>query len=364
MMTRLLFLLGLALMVSTLTRAQTPRYRTDAGNDQLPWYQLKVGEFPPPDAAHSLDISLVEIKPAARTGIYRTQERVVEQAAKMISYRLLPGATVLRHGAPADLRDFPTGSHVTIGAFMPPESDAFSDVWTLMDTFSMDTAAGTCWRIKALELTKGVMTLTPVKDGKEGKPKEVLIDARTTLWKGTGFAQKADLGVGQDVLVNFGPGTAHLPVLDLVTDVWLDEECRTVATARQASRAQLELRRRGLAAKIDVVDNKKSELSLTFFDPGLPGLLDRFISGKTCQLAAADTALRTAEPAGGQGGPDAMTAQITRHAQLPKVLGTGGHQIIVTLPYLLEGFRPGRNVRLVDDQHSFQILPPEDRVYE
>ena len=354
----------LCLAYATLALGESPKYRTDGGDEKLAWYKLKAGEFPPPDAAHSLDISLVEIKPAARTGTYRIQDRIVEQAARMITFRILPGATVLRHGAPADLRDFPTSSHVTIGAFMPDQSDRFSDVWTLMDTFSLDVAAGSRWRIKALRLDKGLVTLARVKDGKEDKPKEVLIDARTTFWKGAGFGSQTNLSVGQEVLVNFGPGTAALPVYELVTDVWLDDESRTLATERQAARARLELRRRGLPAKVDSVDNKTSELTLTFFDPGFPGLLERFVTGKSCQIAAADSALRTAEPAGGQGGPDAMRAQITAHREVPKGQGCGGLQIVIKLPYLLEGFRPQRNVRLVDENNNFQILPPEDRVYE
>lgn len=70
------------------------------------------------------------------------------------------------------------------------------------------------------------------------------------------------------------------------------------------------------------------------------------------------------EPAGGQGGPDAMRAEITAHRELPIVQGCGGLQIVIKLPYLLEGFRPGRNVRLMDEKSGFQILPPEDRVFQ
>lgn len=376
---RFLFPLCLLLAGSFAVRAEELTYRTDGGDEKLPWYHPKPGEFPPPGSAHLMDAVLVSIVPATRSGVYRLQKDVWEQAAKLPEFKLLPGATVRRHGAPADLRDFPPGSHVTMKAFPPADSPIFSEVWSVTDTFSEDFAAGSRWRVKELDLEHGRVTLARMKEGKEREIIEIsgpgtvtprlskilVVDERTTFWKGNGFGSKSDLAVGQDLLVNFAPGICYLPCYSLLSEVFLDEESIRLAAERQADRARGELRRRGLPAQIDAVDNKKAEITVTFFDPGFPGMLDRFMTDKRIQVAVADSALRTAEPAGGEGGPDCMSGDIIEHREVPKVEGCGGVQIVIKLPYLLEGFRPGRNVRLeAANGDNFAILPPEDRVYQ
>ncbi|MCH2211131.1 MAG: hypothetical protein MK110_07500 [Fuerstiella sp.] len=349
---------GLTLAVQA--RCESPPYRTDGGDEKLAWYQLKPGEFPPADAAHSMGISLLTIHPPGRRGEFREKANLYYKAP-ITSFALLPAATVRRHGAPADLRDFSPGAHVWVGAFQNQDRQKFHQIWTLSDDFSRDVATGSRWEVTALNLDRRRVTLVRVTAGQKEKPRDVVVDPRTTFWKGTGFGNRTDLAVGRQVLVNFGPGTVSLPFIDLLTDVWLDEESVHFATERQSARTLFELRRRGLPVRVDAVNNHDPELTLTFMDPGFPGLLDLFVTGKICKIAVADSALRTYQPAGGQGGPDSFNGKIIAHREVPKVQGCAGLQIVVKPKYLVEGFRPGRSLRLMDEKSNFQILPPEER---
>lgn len=72
----------------------------------------------------------------------------------------------------------------------------------------------------------------------------------------------------------------------------------------------------------------------------------------------------TCEPAGGQGGPDAMQSDVLSVTTFPAVSSCGGVQVVLKPRLLLEGFRPARIVRVCPESGGWQfvIVPPEERV--
>ncbi len=68
--------------------AQFP-YRTDFGNESLPWYQLKPGEFPPVQSQHLVSGELLKINAAHRTGQFRT-----DVSGETVDFTMPPYATV------------------------------------------------------------------------------------------------------------------------------------------------------------------------------------------------------------------------------------------------------------------------------
>jgi hypothetical protein len=70
------------------------------------------------------------------------------------------------------------------------------------------------------------------------------------------------------------------------------------------------------------------------------------------------------EPAGGQGGPDAVGVTMNSIEGLPVGNGCGGAQMTLTVPFLLEGFRPGNILKFYPNGSSIPILPFEERMHD
>ena len=341
-----------------------PPYRIEGGDEKLPWYQIKPGEFPPPDAAHRETATLTWSNPYLRTGEYRPDSRVTDHLIRMTPFTVLPCATILFHGAPADLRDIPPGTHVHLQLFLNADKNDFTQVIALADDFSTSVAIGESYRVEELKLDQRRIILsrqsaTAATNAKSARV-EFIVDARTRLWKSRGFAEEKDLAIGQTVLVNLAVGTANLPVFPRCTDLWLDQESRTLATDRQRVSNLVELKKRGLPAYIETVDNHNPMVTLTLFASGYPELFKDLHVGKKAKLAVADESTRTIEPAGGQGGPDAIESEIIEIKSVPVRSGSSGFQIILKPQILLEGFRPRRVVRLAPP--GFDILPAEEHL--
>src|SRR4051794_41274482 len=96
-------------------RAAEPTFRTDGGDETLPWFQLQPGEFPSEGSAHAVSGELIALDHVNRTGLLRpdrddTQRRGDWDIAR--PFVLLPYGSLRLHGAPAELRDIPIGTHL------------------------------------------------------------------------------------------------------------------------------------------------------------------------------------------------------------------------------------------------------------
>ena len=159
--------LGRSLILSLLCLAAAasgadPAYRTDGGDAKLPWYELKPGEFPPNDSAHHIGGELIGLDHINRTGILRidrTDEIRRSEWDRSLAFTLLPYGSLSYHGAPAELRGIPIGTHLHGFFYWEPKGGAdgkgaFTKAVRLEDDFSFLARQQRTWKVEAVDLEK------------------------------------------------------------------------------------------------------------------------------------------------------------------------------------------------------------------
>jgi hypothetical protein len=366
-----LLALSLLLVASPAVAAEPP-FRTDGGDEKLPWFQLKPAEFPPEGSWHAVSGELISVDHINRTGMIRpdrddTQRRGEWDIAR--PFVVLPFGSFNYHGAPAELRDIPIGTHLH-GQFyadplqppakkgQQPPPTTFTRVLKFEDDFSHNTRLGRAWRVDAVAADTGTLTVTGIdKDGKaDAKPTVFKVGPATRVWKGKGFGTLADVGAGQTVQLNLTVCTLKGP--GRVTDVWIDADSRAAATARQVEVHRLYQREHGLAGWVTAVDNKKGTVEVLLFGGFDPKLVDAFAVGVPVAAAVAEDSLRTWDQINDvKRGP---ILAVDRGAAGP---GSSGVRVLFKPSNLLEGYRPGRVVRLFPADWKVDDLPREERLY-
>jgi hypothetical protein len=197
------------------------------------------------------------------------------------------------------------------------------------------------------------------------------------VWQGRGIGSLTDIKPGQSVLMNLtyctfkGPGR--------ITNLWLDEASRSLATAQQLELHRQFMRERGLPGIIEEVDNEKGIMTVALFDGFDPKLMEEFPPNGTLSVPAVPaTATKPAIP-----DPASITAavaeenlrtwdqisdrksgtliEITKGTPSP---GNSGFLIRFQPSLLLEGFRPKRIVRVWPSKWKVDDLPREERMYQ
>lgn len=323
-------------------------------------------------------------------------------------FALLPYCEVYFHGAPASLADIPLGTHLHGRFLLPPEGEPplatfdpaeakvaekylprQTHAYILEDDFSFRARRGLAWKVETVDLDKdkpdkGKLTLSAVRlqarvpsdpaagdKVPEGQPAEdtvpetvaaespafetivpeerltLDIDAATRVWKGNGGGSLADIAAGQIVQVNLGwtPNWANRGFH--AADLWLDEESRAAASERQRRVHVRHMQHFFVPAFIEHVehlDGGRGIITVTLF-----GGMDQSLYDDLCKksqllyLAAAQRTLRL--------------WRMEHHHQYGNVIeieqaadpppGSSGYQLRIRMsPQLLEGYRPGRIVRI------------------
>ena len=360
-------------------------------------YVAKLDEFPPADAGVDLAGELVTVDHVNRRGGLRLDGDFSEDryhSAPTFSFLLLPYGTVSYHGAPADLHDVPLGTRLVGRFVLPPEGDtaiepppphhkkyvpSHNRAIRLEDDFSHAVRTGRAWKLQAFDRERGQLTLIAVtaagEPAADAKPVTHSVDGATRIWQGNGFGTLDDLataaGTGAIVQVNltWHPGwenrTFHC------SDVWLDEASRQAATGRQREIHLRRMKHYWLPARIEKVDHKggsEGVLTMTllagcdpalyeaFFDNG--GVPGRMSTGVT--FAAAEPTLRT----WWQNHDLAWGSVVKRRTIENPPPGSSGIELDISTPVLLEGFRPGRFVRIGSQTGGWPRSkpPPEWRI--
>jgi hypothetical protein len=267
-------------------------------------------------------------------------------------------ARVMYHGAPAELRDIPIGTHLHGVFHEGPEvrqyaahyvpvlagSDrrgpylAFSRVSMLEDDFSRDVRLKRLWRVDTCDITAGKLTVTGLDaDGGPHASATILdIGPEARIWKHKALASLSDIQPGMKVLANltictlFGPGR--------VVELWLDDESRAAATAHQLEVHRRYQRTRGVPGRIEKVDNELGSVTVTVFPSVAPKLLEDFTAIGITRIAPAEESLRTWWPIN-----DRQSGPSIAHRAAD---GTLSVTVTVSKGRMVEGFRPGRVVRL------------------
>lgn len=345
-------------------QAAEPAYRTDTSNEKLPWYQLKQGEFPPAGSAHYISGELIAVDHVNRTGVLRqdrTGAQRTDEYDRPLPFALLPYGSVRYHGAIAELRDIPIGTHLH-GQFYQAERNGkqvFYSVLKLEDDFSHMAAAKRTWRIEELAPNKNTLTVRGIGPNDESDEKPTIFQLRpaTRVWKGRGYGSLADLAVGQTVLINLTVCTLKGP--GRCTDIWIDDESRNVATAQQGEVHRLYQREHGLAGWVNEVDNKNRIVTVTLFDGFDPALKSDFQRNQHVAAAVAEATLRTHDQINDVGRGPIVEVQETSPEP-----GSSGIRLKFKPNELLEGYRPQRILRLFGNGWHVDDLPREEQAYD
>lgn len=371
----LVFLFGVG--CAAISNAQT-EFRTDENPDpSLPWYQLQPGKFPPARSAHYFAGELIGIDHVNRTGTLRTDRTDAQSRSHWdlpVDFEMLPFGSIWYRGSPAALRDIPIGTHLHGLFYLKAPEDApakpifhnrrsieadFTRVLQLEDDFSYYQRRNHGWRIDTVDLDANSLTATSIDlQTKEavGQAKSFEILPSTRIWQGRRIATLADIAAGQVVQCNLTWATLYGP--GRCTDIWLDQESRSVASQQQFAIHRQHQRERGLAGWVDEVDNQQRTMKVTLFDGVDRSLLEDFKPDTSVTAVVAEPSLRSYDQVN-----DRKSGPLLAVNSVPRVPGSSGVQIRFQPSLLLEGFRPGRIVRVFPDGWPVNSIPLEERLW-
>ncbi len=321
-------------------------FRTDWANQQLPWYQVKPGEFPPHHSDHRVGGELIAADYIHRTGVMRR-----DGSGELMPFTMPPYASVYYLNAEADLRDVPLGTYFLFFLNQDPHGD-FTLLATMQDEYTMLANHGFAYRIDALKLGERKLEVVKQKTGDspaEVGRSELLVDEHTRVWKGDARIAVNDLAIGDVVLVNLSGTGARRP--RRCTDVWVGAQTHHQVTELQRKRHVAAIRERGLPAWIDRVEGRRLTVTLLSCEPAsLAGLFkDEGIDpakwakeNQEVHVVVADENLRSYWPVVSKRG-----GSVREYQTMPTdCYGSSGVRWVIEVDALLEGFRAGRNIRI------------------
>lgn len=360
-----------------------------------PW-----GTFPKPDTGIEAAGELVIVDQANRRFGLRLDgdfNKYRYWGGVTFNGQLLPYGEVWYHGAPADLADIPLGTRLHGRFLLPPagtpereRSKAEKEYLPLHDRaviledgMSHERRRGRAFRIDKLDIKReerthgeltsvtesGTIVLSQVQasgqplDGPPDTPKDATytLDAATHIWKGRCLGGLADLAVGQIVQVNltWSPewGNRQFHCLD----IWIDEESCNVAAERQRQRHLRRMRHYWLPGWIESIEYEADAgaiLKVAVFSGMDRTLYDEITTTDPYRaVAVSDENLRSYwQDLDYKGGHVRGT-----HLDPSPPHGRSGITLDIHISEILEGFRPGRFVRIRPRNWPNVMLPPEFR---
>ncbi len=340
---------------------------------------LQPGQFPPPNSGTYLAGELVIIDPVNRRGGLRLHG---DNGGPLHYFAMLPFGAIWFHGAPAELRDIPIGTHVH-GYFhlppvgeeatippLPPDQAQFqlkhNHAVSLEDDASFYQRRGQGWNVVSVDAAKGKINVAPtgqrVADG-INTPYTFDVNEVTRVWKARQLVALADIAPEQSVRFNLTWSQGWRDKEFTVSEIWLDDDSRQFAVELQRRRHVRYQKQHWLPGWIDHVEDNDfggGIVTLTLFggmDPSLYADL-KATQKDGCGVAVAEKTLRTwfhrSDKKIGQ------VLEWKEDANPP--LGSSGIQIRLKFTELLDGYRPGRSVRVKCHDWIFVTMPPEERV--
>ncbi len=352
-------------------------FRTDAdSDDSKPWFQLAEGKFPPAGSAHAFAGELYHQDHIERTFIVRADRTDAQNRSHFdlpVAAEMLPYGAIWYHGAPAALRDIPIGTHLhglyyrydETKEFQPLEifnnrrsiEAEFTRCLLLEDDFSYSLRNNLLWRIDSVNLEEMKLVATLLRDGKPA-PTTATFDLQqgTQICQGRSFVDLSALQPGQQVLLNLTWATLYGP--GRIVQIWLDETSRELARQTQLNRHNDFIRQRGLPGQVVAVDNQKQIVTVILFDIVNRKLFSELSVGDTAGLAVARNTLAMFDPVN-----DRKSGPVLAVSEVPQQPGNSGIQIQIQPSLMLEGFRPGRIVRVFPSAWKVVALPREEEFF-
>lgn len=358
-------------------------------------FRPQPGTFPPLEKSRFLRGELVFVDHLNRRGSLRLNVDEHFHEGKLHHFALLPYGMIRYRGAPAELRDIPIGTVLYGRFYLPPDPQTSvvpivkgNDVTAppenhailLEDGPSLCLRQNQAWQLRQIEINGDQGKLfanLERRDGQDGLAgeHEFTIDRSTRIWRGRellGLDELVAEGVWpengkqdldeQKVQLGLTWHPRYLYQQFHVADLWLDAKAIEVATERQRQRHIRHIRTRWMPARVDSVEHGKfgqATMRATLLGGMDESLYADFRPGTGGKMAAAETTLRTWWP-----DHDGMDGQIVGVDQVAKdpPLGSSGIQIQFEVPLVLEGFRPGRIVRIRPANWPNTKPPFEERI--
>ncbi len=345
----------------------------------------KAGEFPPPNTGTYLAGELVIIDPVNRRGGLRLDGNEPHDryhSGPLHYFAMLPYGMLSFNGAPAELRDIPLGTHVHGYFYLPPVGEEATipplpkdmeryeikqnHAVSLEDDFSFYQRRGQSWKVVSIDSKKGKIHVAPAGQMAQhgiNTPSTFDIDDLTKVWKGHTLVELTDIAPDQIVQFNLGWSPGWRDREFTVSELWLDDESRKFATDLQRRRHVKYQKQRWLPGWIDSVEDNDyggGIITLTLFggmDPSLYAEL-KATQDKGFGVAVAEKSLRTWFHRS-----DKKIGQVIewKESENPPS-GSSGIQVRMKFTELLDGYRPGRVVRVKCHDWLFVTMPSEERV--
>lgn len=346
---------------------------------------LKPGQFPADGTGTYLAGELVIVDPANRRGGLRLDGNEPHDryhSGPLHYFAMLPFGSIWFNGAPAELRDISIGTHVHGYFHLPPVGEEgtipplpkdqerhqlnHNHAVSLEDDFSFYQRRGQAWKVVSTDSVKGKINVAPTgKMAKDGinAPYTFDINDVSRIWKGRTLVDLADVSAEQVVQFNLGWSPGGRDKEFTVTEIWLDDASRTFAADLQRRRHVRYQKQRWLPGWVDHVEHNDyggGVVTLTLFggmDSSLYADLKTY-QDKGYHVAVAEKSLRTWFHRS-----DRKLGKVAEWNEVENPPpGSSGIQIKMTFTELLEGYRPGRCVRLKSDNWPFVTMPPEERI--
>jgi hypothetical protein len=214
-------------------------FRTDYGNETLPWYQLTAAQAPPRFSEHLVFGELVKVDADSHSGQFRT-----DRTGELVDFTLVPGgegAPVRYLNADADLSDVPIGTRCRFNLYQD-DKGAFTRATLITDEFSYLAGNAIEYRIETINPGEGKIhvarQIPQVKNynGDMEQPPdigrvELFVNADSRIWKDGRQVKLAELSIGDLLLVNLTSEQPGSP--SRCTDIWVGADTQQSATQQQ-----------------------------------------------------------------------------------------------------------------------------------
>ncbi len=347
---------------------------TEANTEKGP----RPGVFPSKESGIQVHGDLVVSDSVNRRGALREKRSTPRHY-----FAMLPYGMVWYHGAPAEIRDLPPDIHMHGQFLLPMEGEEktiplsdnlikdhknlrYNHAILLEDDMSFYSRRGRSWKVIGFEqgggpaprLKLSVEPVGPEIEGGINKSTLFDIDDSTRIWQKRQLVSREAIKSGQLVQVNLTWG----PFDSLATtDVWLDEESLEASREIQRNRHLKHIRSRFLPGWVDEVKNDDSgggEVTVTFFGGMDPSLYSDIRKSQKVKICNAENTLRTWN----YHQEHASHATIIEKKDIKNPpLGSSDLQVKLKVVRMVDGFRPGRIVR-VKGPWTYVLLPWDEHI--
>ena len=371
-------------------------------------FRPKAGQFPPLEKSHAFRGELTFVDSPNRRGSLRIQGEGTYFRNPPHPFAMLPYGMIRYHGAPAELRDVPIGTVLHARGFLPPDpklssvpvlpinnrnktagysgkgiAPAENHLILLEDEPSYCQRTGKIWKLQELEIQNHTGKITARREakiaGKQGEVEILTFDAATRIWRGREKLEVADLiadGIwpanGKKALndqvvllgITWKPTPSNIFTRFHISDIWLNDTAMQRATRNQTETHKAFIRSRWMPGWINAVEYGKfgtATITATLFGGMDESLYADFQKNTSALMNAVESNLKHTH---GAYSPAHMASKgpildvVKTKGEIP--FGSSGIQIQFKTDLIIEGIRPGRNIRVRPGHWPNVNIPREE----